>query len=46
MSTPTKWVYLFHEGNAQMRDTLGGKGPPGYALQPARVSLSLEFLID
>src|SRR5919201_1282617 len=21
-----KWVYLFHEGNAQMRDLLGGKG--------------------
>jgi pyruvate,orthophosphate dikinase len=26
--TPTtqKWVYLFHEGNAKMRDLLGGKG--------------------
>ena len=26
--TPTgkKWVYLFHEGNATMRDLLGGKG--------------------
>ncbi len=22
----TKWAYLFHEGNAQMRDLLGGKG--------------------
>ena len=22
----TKWVYLFHEGNAKMRDLLGGKG--------------------
>jgi pyruvate,orthophosphate dikinase len=22
----TKWVYLFHEGNASMRDLLGGKG--------------------
>ncbi len=22
----TKWVYLFHEGNAKMRDALGGKG--------------------
>src|SRR5262245_32180738 len=22
----TKWVYLFQEGNAQMRDLLGGKG--------------------
>src|SRR5881392_2918645 len=21
-----KWVYLFHEGNAQQRDLLGGKG--------------------
>ena len=26
MATPKKWVYLFHEGNAQMRDLLGGKG--------------------
>lgn len=25
-ATATKWVYLFHEGNAQMRDLLGGKG--------------------
>ena len=25
-TTATKWVYLFHEGNAQMRDLLGGKG--------------------
>src|SRR5881628_48962 len=24
--TTKKWVYLFHEGNAQMRDLLGGKG--------------------
>jgi pyruvate,orthophosphate dikinase len=23
---PTKWVYLFHEGNASMRNLLGGKG--------------------
>ena len=23
---PTKWVYLFSEGNATMRDLLGGKG--------------------
>ena len=22
----TKWVYLFKEGNAKMRDLLGGKG--------------------
>ena len=21
-----KWVYLFHEGNSEMRDLLGGKG--------------------
>ncbi len=26
MATPKKWVYLFREGNAQMRDLLGGKG--------------------
>src|SRR5919204_5064315 len=25
-STDHKWVYLFHEGNAQQRDLLGGKG--------------------
>jgi len=25
-SATKKWVYLFHEGNAQMRDLLGGKG--------------------
>ena len=25
-SSPHKWVYLFSEGNAQMRDLLGGKG--------------------
>ncbi len=25
-STTTKWVYLFHQGNARMRDLLGGKG--------------------
>jgi pyruvate,orthophosphate dikinase len=24
--SPNKWVYLFSEGNAQMRDLLGGKG--------------------
>jgi pyruvate,orthophosphate dikinase len=24
--SPKKWVYLFHEGNAKMRDLLGGKG--------------------
>src|SRR5579859_452643 len=24
--TPQKWVYLFSEGNGQMRDLLGGKG--------------------
>jgi pyruvate,orthophosphate dikinase len=24
--TERKWVYLFHEGNASMRDLLGGKG--------------------
>ena len=24
--TDKKWVYLFHEGNAEMRDLLGGKG--------------------
>jgi len=23
---PTKWVYLFSEGNRDMRDLLGGKG--------------------
>lgn len=26
MSEARKWVYLFREGNAQMRDLLGGKG--------------------
>ncbi|KAH0790158.1 pyruvate, phosphate dikinase [Histomonas meleagridis] len=26
MSTPTKWVYMFTEGNAGMRNLLGGKG--------------------
>src|SRR5438270_13291744 len=25
-TTEKKWVYLFHEGNAGMRDLLGGKG--------------------
>src|SRR5579864_9474944 len=25
-TTSTKWVYLFSEGNAGMRDLLGGKG--------------------
>ncbi|GIW07179.1 MAG: pyruvate, phosphate dikinase [Dehalococcoidia bacterium] len=25
-ATETKWVYLFNEGNASMRDLLGGKG--------------------
>src|SRR5438270_11047781 len=25
-TTEKKWVYLFHEGNASMRDLLGGKG--------------------
>src|SRR5579875_3863421 len=25
-TTGKKWVYLFREGNAQMRDLLGGKG--------------------
>ncbi|MEA2575061.1 MAG: pyruvate, orthophosphate dikinase [Chloroflexia bacterium] len=25
-NTGHKWVYLFHEGNAKMRDLLGGKG--------------------
>ena len=25
-ATTHKWVYLFHEGNARMRDLLGGKG--------------------
>ncbi len=25
-TTTKKWIYLFHEGNAQMRDLLGGKG--------------------
>jgi pyruvate,orthophosphate dikinase len=25
-NSPRKWVYLFSEGNAQMRDLLGGKG--------------------
>jgi pyruvate, orthophosphate dikinase len=24
--SPRKWVYLFSEGNAKMRDLLGGKG--------------------
>src|SRR3981081_527262 len=24
--SPPKWVYLFSEGNAKMRDLLGGKG--------------------
>ncbi len=24
--SPKKWVYLFAEGNAKMRDLLGGKG--------------------
>src|SRR6516225_5989412 len=24
--SPKKWVYLFTEGNAKMRDLLGGKG--------------------
>ncbi len=24
--SPRKWVYLFGEGNAKMRDLLGGKG--------------------
>ena len=23
---PKKWIYLFSEGDAQMRDSLGGKG--------------------
>ena len=26
MATTKKWVYLFREGNAKMRDLLGGKG--------------------
>src|SRR5512139_1636227 len=26
MTTAKKWVYLFNEGNAKMRDLLGGKG--------------------
>ena len=26
MSVPKKWVYLFREGNGEMRDLLGGKG--------------------
>ncbi|MHB8629713.1 MAG: hypothetical protein ACYDBJ_25135 [Aggregatilineales bacterium] len=26
MAKTNKWVYLFREGNADMRDLLGGKG--------------------
>ena len=26
MATAKKWVYGFHEGNAQMKELLGGKG--------------------
>ena len=26
MATEKKWVYKFNEGNAQMRELLGGKG--------------------
>ena len=34
-----KWVYLFSEGNANMRELLGGKGAnlavPGYPAMPS-----------
>ena len=36
--SPRKWVYLFTEGNARMRDLLGGKGS-GVAETLARLLL-------
>ena len=32
--SPNKWVYLFSEGNARMRDLLGGKGAGWVTLTP------------
>ena len=33
--TATKWVYLFREGSADMRDLLGGKGAGAAAMTRA-----------
>ena len=38
----TKWVYLFSEGNANMRELLGGKG----ANLAEMTSLDFQFLRD
>ena len=34
--SPHKWVYLFSEGNATMRDLLGGKGAKRISLSARR----------
>ena len=40
-----KWVYLFHEGNAQMRDLLGGKGAGLAEMTNARLPVPPGFTI-
>ncbi len=41
----TKWVYLFREGNAQMRDLLGGKGAGVAEMTRAGVPVPPGFTI-
>ena len=40
-----KWVYLFSEGNAQMRDLLGGKGAGVAEMTHAGLPVSQGFTI-
>jgi pyruvate,orthophosphate dikinase len=41
----TKWVYLFREGNAQMRDLLGGKGAGAAEMTRAGLPVPPGFTI-
>ena len=40
-----KWVYLFHEGNAHMRDLLGGKGAGLAEMTRAKLPVPPGFTI-
>ncbi len=44
-TTTKKWVYLFHEGNAQMRDLLGGKGAGLAEMTRAKLPVPPGFTI-
>jgi pyruvate,orthophosphate dikinase len=41
----TKWVYLFRDGNAEMRDLLGGKGAGASEMTRAGLPVPPGFTI-